>query len=209
MLMKKTFFIIVLNDRFIVVDLKTYDRTELKFNIDKLPYTLFYHYLFENDESLEYMKKELGSKLGRIIKSDAIISIPEDSNYLDKRIVVEIFEGLGIRKIIIMSQNANFSNLETTFITLSKTERVYSLSYFKDNNLQKIKYFDINSFNLKNIELEIKNLDKDCEYNNSAFYVNCLNSNELINFGRPVYLNDFIDNFKIKQEEALKIVKHS
>lgn len=200
MFKKKSYLFIVLNNGFLAVDIETKEKVEIMCNFQVMPYTHFYYYMWE-DKYAKDITGQIKEKL-KISGATVYIAISEDSLEVDKRCISEAFKFAGARKVCLLPQNLSFNAKESKFITVSKTQKVYMLTYVKDFKEVVSKFFDVNKFTVEDISLEIRKLNQGCSMDDLPVYINCLNNrDEYINLGTPVFVDDLINNI----EEQIKI----
>lgn len=215
---RKEYFIIVCNNHFLFIDKKTKIQTEIKLPIVPMPYTPFYHYLFDiktekGERFDDIILKELGlnAKLVKIFdKIDVVLLVPDDSLLIDRKILTEYFYvQMAAKKVTIAVQSLLLGGFTENFIAISQTKRVYSFTYIKQGFVAVQKFFDVMEFDFKNAEKEIQNLHADCIYERFPIFINGVEqSNIPSSLGtvvtKELFIQNIYDVFELSEKNKRK-----
>lgn len=198
-IIKKNYILAVLNDHFVFFNTDTKTKTDIKLPFEILPYTPFYHYLFESDIDKQQSFKaiifdKLGfkpSQLNPFEQRKLFILMPDDILEIDKKILSEYFI-MSRWRVSLCTQNLLcMQNSSLNYICISKTSRVYVMSHIENGSVKSKKFYDVNNIQPENILEEIK-IHYD---NNLPVFINNINGDNIFNnLGTNIYFDDILNN---------------
>lgn len=213
--MSKKYIITVCNNSFSFYNINDNSYKIIKFTNTLIPYTPFYHYLFEENfdqEIINYLFEcNIDTIKGKLFNNyQAVILYPDDTLEIDRKILSDYFFMRGFKKIVICSQSLLLSKEEIDYISISQTVRAFIISCIKNGNIETKQYFDVNKFNISEFENIVKNLCFNNGIKCDNIFVNKIDENIIPNdLGKIITLENLNKNCKELLHKIIKVNKKS
>lgn len=199
--MKNKLFIILRNKKMVVKinnqeKLAEYPFTTLK-NYPNIP---FYVNLFELGPIYREIKstvyKNINSFSKNISKPEIFILLDDDSMGIEKKAIEEFMQvTFSPKKIQVVQQCEVLVPFDTKeFISISKTCRLFVISYLKNRKLIAQKFIDKKELLVDDLKEAIKELHNDCKYKKIEIFLNGIHLKEYSEIGQVIEINELLAN---------------
>ncbi|WBW95066.1 hypothetical protein [Oceanirhabdus sp. W0125-5] len=193
---------IVLRDNKMIVKVNNEDKLiEYHFNtLTSYPNIPFYVNIFELGSIFKEIKCEVLSKIRsnvkRFLKPEIFVLIDDDAMGIEKRAIIEFISiTFSPKETFLVEQSAVLSPFDTKeYISISKTCRLFVVSYIKDRKVIAQKFIDNKELLVDELKELIKELHNDCRYKKMEIFLNGIHLKNYTEIGQLVEINELLTN---------------
>ncbi len=170
-------------------------------NIYKIPNIPFYHsaWTYHNQlikPEISELKEYISQEYGKISKLNGLVAIPADALPVDRRMIEETFQILGLPCCMYVSKTSLLAhNGVNNYIALSTSERLVILEWYHNGKAVETVFYNKSAVNRNKLYNDIGNIRYKENDNNLNLFIfdGCNELVELYEMGQPITASEMIE----------------